>query len=238
MLILLRILFTGSWLYFLFAGARAEQLHPVSGDMECLFYFTLALFLSIPMAAVWTPYLASALCGTLTGALTGTDDTDDERSAGGRYRFLNWTQEKGFRRLTVFTSFWLGVFNPHLPKPFLVGLSQARKGTALELFFAREVYRFDNAENSRRAAEVLVRHGVNPGPHWSQQVNLIITRRSKSPFRKPLPLAPAAPAGKLRRNPRILLFKSADTFAPAETKKAGDTRRIPRVDDTVPEVNS
>jgi hypothetical protein len=235
MLILLRILFTGGWLCLLFAGARAEQLHPVSGDMECLFYFTLALVLSIPMAAVWTPYLASALCGTLTGALTGADD---KQFLGGRYRFLAWTQKRGLRRLTVFNSFWLGVFNPHLPKPFLVGLSHARKGSALELFFAREVYRFDNAENSRRAAEVLARHGVNPGPHWSQQVNLIITRRSRSPSRKPLPLTPAAPAEKLRRNPRILLFKSAETFAPSETKKAGDTRRIPRVDDTVPEVNS
>lgn len=56
------------------------------------------------------------------------------------------------------------------------GLGAAREGTWLECYFARHLYQFSNALDSLKAAEVMVRHGIQPKAHPDAQVQLFILR--------------------------------------------------------------
>ena len=90
--------------------------------------------------------------------------------------------------------------------------------------FAREVWRFDHAENCLRAWKILQARGVDPGVHRRPEVNLLIlsAQREKSPDPRTIEVPKAPPPPAPRRNQRIVLFGTE-----GETPGRGGSRATP-----------
>ncbi len=119
-----------------------------------------------------------------------------------------WLEQQGWRWL-CFLAVWFRCFSAwsilHQR-----GLRAVRKGGRLERFFARRLYRLDNALDALRAAEVLVRHGIEPPPHSDAQVQLFIRRAG-------LPGRPAVKPGGAQMPVEVAVAEQAqvaDTFGP------------------------
>lgn len=208
MLTLLRIFFTGAWI-FVFLLARQNAIdHPNNGDLANAFYLAVIVAIGLAVGAVWTPYFADVLCGPLLGTISDSPRFTDNSNVR---RLTDWALRHGYRRLVLLLCVVDGLFHPDSPKPFLTGMKQARPGSWLERIFAWEVFRFENAENCAEAEKVLARHGVKPGRHWSVSINYLLTQR-KMILRPPaeiIALPRQNTAVPVRRNPKIKLFRRA-----------------------------
>jgi hypothetical protein len=210
MLIVLRIIFGAALFYEMTQGARSAPGAGAVGDMTGPFYMVICVVLALLNAVVWAPYLGAKLSAPLTGVLT--EGTYIERS-NWLLRLIAWLENRQYRRAVVACCFWEGVRHPDLPAAFVLGLRNSRAGSWFEKVYAREVFRFSNSQNCVQAFQALKRHGIDPRPHPSQEVNvaLMSVDRAPRPEAQILPIPPAAQPEPPKRNPRIRLFNSADT---------------------------
>ncbi|MCP5516834.1 MAG: hypothetical protein H7A45_06190 [Verrucomicrobiales bacterium] len=205
MLILLRILFGGALLYALAVAIGAAE-SGVGGDLAPALHLAVGLFLALANAIVWAPWIGGKIADPISGMFTSD-------SSGGRpnlwlalaHRF----EARRWRRLALLLAFAEGVRHPDQPGAFAVGLRTARPGSWLERVFAREVYRFDNIQNSVRAYQILRTHGERPLPHRNKEISATLLALDREQRPPPTVLAvPQAAAAAPRRNPRIRLFQA------------------------------
>lgn len=226
MLILLRIIFGAAFVYtvrLLWENARGN---PETGDLLNAFYIALVVLLAIPNAIVWAPFLGGKISDPLTGVIT--KGTYAERR-NYLLRLVYGLQERRLRRLTLLACFLEGIHHPDRPTAFVIGLKNAKPGSWLEKVFAREVFKYDNAQNCIQAHAALKRHGIDPGPHRNPEINIVLIslQRSVKPAPETLAVSPAPPSPPLQRNPQIRLFEAASArpvdpsrgSAPEEGKK-------------------
>jgi hypothetical protein len=121
-------------------------------------------------------------------------------------QFVRWLDKKNRHPALVrWLCFIEGVRAPWLPTAFIMGLTHSRPGSWLEKVYAREVFKFNNAENCLKAFQALQRHGIDPRPHKSADVNMVLVSLDRSvapdPERMPVPEAP--PPAQPKRDPRI-----------------------------------
>jgi hypothetical protein len=174
MLRFLQIFLTFTWWLSLFVGSRLGNLP--GKDNAVIFCFATALLLSIPVSAVWTPFLANILFGGLVEMMSdGNDFPVDDYVVS----WIEWMKRRKFRRMVVLLCFIEAVLHPELPAPFIIGMKHAKPGSWMENFFAWRVFRFNNARNCKLALEILRRRGFDPGAHPDPQVNLLLTQWSE-----------------------------------------------------------
>jgi hypothetical protein len=215
MLGILRVIFGGALLYELVQGVRSAPGTDQAGDLTGAFYLAICVGLAILNAIVWAPYLGAKVSGPLTGMMT--ESTYVERF-NWVLRWIRWFDARDLRRATAWLCFWEGVRHPKAPTAFVIGLKNARPGSWLEKVYAREVFRFNNTQHAVEAYVALKRHGIDPRPHPSQEVNLLLMsmERPPRPEAEVVPV-PAAPKPTLpKRNKRIRLFKQDEIPETAE----------------------
>jgi hypothetical protein len=220
MLIILRIVFALGLVYFIGKVQENARLNPENVDLINAGYLAVCVFMAILNAIVWAPFLGGKISDPITDALT-TGTAIDQRNQV--LRLIYWLQQRGHRRLTLCFCFLEGIRRPSFPGAFVIGFKNTRRGSWLEKIFAREVFRFSNTQNCLLAYEALKRHGVQPGPHPSPEVNLLLLALYKPAKPEPeIVNVPSAPQKMpLRRNPRIRLFEAAEpTPNPADTAAA------------------
>ena len=210
MLALLRVVFGLAFVYEMVEGAKSAPGAGEAGDVTVGAYMVVCVGLAILNALVWAPYLGAKVSGPLTGVIT--ESTYVQR-ANWVLDLLRWCDARRFRRTTVALSFWEAVRHPNLPTPFVIGFRNARPDSWFEKVFAREVFRFNHTQNCVQAYLALKRHGIDPRPHANQEVNIILLSLSRPPRPEAgiVPVAAAAKAAPLQRNPRIQLFKRAES---------------------------
>jgi hypothetical protein len=202
MLILLRIIF-GTLIYWAFKEARMNaQTNPQSGDLSNAYWVAVVVILAIANSAVWAPYFGEKLADPLTG---GTVDAEYKEPKNWLLKLIRFCEGRGHRSLVTWLCFLEGVRTPMLPTPFVIGMKNARPGSWLEKVYAKEVFKFSNAQNCTRAYEILKQRGIDPRPHHSPGVNLVLTSKEHEvkPTPPPLNVPEAPPPPKLERNPRI-----------------------------------
>lgn len=209
MLIVLRILFGVGLLYVMKLAWENGQTNLQSGDIANAGYVALCVILAIANALVWAPYFGDKISGPLTGVITKSTYVESRNYL---LKLIYWLQERGYRRLTAFFCFLEGIHHPDRPTAFAIGLKHAKPGSWLEKVYAKEVFKFDNAQNCVAAYEALRRHNLDPGIHPNPEINLVIMslNRSVKPDPEKLPIPPASPPPALKRNPRIALFERSN----------------------------
>ena len=220
MLIILRILITGALIY-VFDQMRAEGVGTnISGDLTQAFYMGIVLVLAILMAAVWAPYLGERIADPITGEFTSASFSGHSRNLP---RLIRWFEARRWRKLTLFCCILEGLDNPDFPMPFNTGLRHTKKGSWWEKVFAKEVFRFDNAQNCLKAADILKeQHNLIVDEHTRPSISVALKKRERveEPSRKPMALPQAPPPPKPKRNQRIRLFlddNSKHTSKPRQT---------------------
>jgi hypothetical protein len=204
MLILLRIIFGALFLYGINqARANAHQ-NPETGDLTNAFWLATDVILAVACALVWAPYFGEKVAEPLAGGMV--QSAHIERKS----RLLKWVsslEARGWHRFAAWLCFIEGVRTPWLPGPFVMGLKSARRGSWLEKVYAREVFKFNNAENCVNAFHALQRHGIDPRPQKSPDVNIVLLslERSVKPDPEVLHLQAAPPPPQIERDPRIQL---------------------------------
>lgn len=209
MLVILRIIFGIAFLWIIKEGTAFAEANPESGDLTSAGHVAIAVILAIANAAVWAPWIGERISDPLTGTITRS--TYVERT-NWLLKLLFWAQDHGWRRLVVFLAFLEGVHHPERPVAFVVGLKHAKPGSWLEKVYAREIYRFDNAQNCIEAYKALKRRGLEPGRHHNPEVNMVLMSIDRQAKPDPAKLVVPAFAGPppLKRNRRIKLFPSAE----------------------------
>lgn len=230
MLAILRVLF-GFALFAVF-GKAVEVAGPTAqteGTTDAG-YLALAVIIGIANAVVWAPWVGRWMADPLTGAFTAGHPADFTNST---LQLAHKLALRRWRRSALFFAFLEGVRHPDLPGAFVLGMGQARSGSWLEKVFAKEVWRFENAENCLRAWKILQRHGVEPDMHRKPEVHLLILaqRREVPPTPEVLVVRPAAPAPKPVRNPGIRIFEGpgprADVTPVVDSVPGGAEETVP-----------
>jgi len=226
-LVFLRIVLGAGLLYSIGQAYENAREAPQSGDLTNAFWLAVALVLALANAAAWAPFLGARISEPLTGILT-------EGTCGERKNHLlglaHWLEARRWRRPTLWVCFLEGVHHPELPAAFVLGLRNSRQGSWLEKVFAREVFRFDNAQHCVEAFHALRRHRIDPRPHPNAAVNqvLISLERQARPEPPIVPLPSAELPAPVQRHPDIQLFEGADDFASGmETGLGPGARREP-----------
>lgn len=216
MLILLRIVFGVALIYQLMEGGRSAPGTGEAGDLTGAYYLVVCVFLAILNALVWAPYLGAKVSGPLTGMITESTFVEGTNWV---LRLIRWLDARRSRRAVTLLCFLEGIRHPAAPSAFVVGLNNARPGSWLEKVYAREVFRFNNTTHCVQAYLALKRHDIDPRPHPSQEVNIVLLSLERPARPDPAPMAvPAAPRpGPLKRNPRIRLFRRSGAEEPARS---------------------
>ena len=202
MLVVLRIFF-GALMYWAFKEARMNaQINPTSGDLANAYWVAVIVILGIANSAVWAPYFGEKLADPLTG---GTIDSEYKEPKNILLKLIRICEKHRLRSLVTFLCFIEGVRAPYLPLAFVIGMNNARPGSWLERIYAREVFKFNNAQNCLRAFKILKGHGIDPRPHAMPGVNLVLYSSEHEVRASPPPLdvPEAPPPPKLERNDRI-----------------------------------
>jgi hypothetical protein len=224
MLVLLRILFGAALLYEMAEGAKvAPSTVGQAGDMTGAFYVAVCVGLGILNALVWAPYLGATLSRPLTGVIS--ESTYVER-INWVLRLAHWLENRRWRRATLAICFWEAVRHPSAPAAFVMGFRNARPGSWLEKVFAREVFRLSNVQNCVQAYLALKRHGIDPRPHSSQEVNIVLLSLERPPRAEASVMAVPAAARPtaIPRNPRIRLFNRAERSSTGQEREDGSER--------------
>jgi hypothetical protein len=214
MLVLLRLIFGFALFSVLARAVRLAEENPQTDGTSDAGYVALSVILGIANAIVWAPLVGRLLADPLTGAFTTGHPAEYRNYV---VQFVNKLAARRWRRLALFFAFLEGVRHPDLPAAFVLGMNNARPGSFLERIFAREVWRFDNAENCLRAWEILHARGENLRIHRRPEVNLLVLsiQRESSPAPDPLNLPPAPRPPAPVRNPRIRLFEGSPAGSPS-----------------------
>lgn len=202
MLVVLRIIF-GALMYWAFKEARMNaQVNPLAGDLSNAYWVAVVVILAIANAAAWAPYFGEKLADPLTGATVNAEYKEPKNYL---LKLIRWGEKRRLRSLVTFLCFIEGVRAPNLPTAFVIGMNNARSGTWLEKVYAKEVFKFNNAQNCIKAYEILRRRGIDPRPHGSPGVNLVLLSNEQEVKQTPPPMSvpSAPPPPKLGRNNRI-----------------------------------
>lgn len=214
MLVVLRVIFGFALVYAMVEGARRAPGTDVAGDLTPAAYLAVCGVLAFLNALVWAPYLGAKVSGPLTGMITGSDYVERTNWV---LRLIRWFEARRFRGMTVAFCFWEAVRHPSSPAPYVTGLKHARPGSWFEKVFAREVFKFTNTQNCVQAYMALKRHGIDPRPHASQEVNIVLLAVERPPKEEAgvVAVPAASKAAPPQRNARIQLFKRPDANDPA-----------------------
>jgi hypothetical protein len=223
MLFLLRIIFTGAFVWLLWSAANEASAN-LDADVANAGRFALAIVVGFVAALTWAPLVGDTVAGPATGLMTDGSVSDDNP------RLVRWakrSEARGRRGLAVLLAFLEGVRRPRLPAAFVIGMNNARPGSWLEYVFAREVWRFNSVVNCLRAYDIMVlHHDRRPPMHSVPEVNLALMANLRQPPAEaeilPLPAAPPPPP--LQRNQRIKLFadEPPDATDPAPRESTTD----------------
>jgi hypothetical protein len=215
MLIVLRIVFGAALVYGIMQASENAEKNLEAGDLTNAFWTGYCVLVAILNAAVWAPFIGDKISQPITGMITRSTYFEQKNYL---LKLIHWLENRGYRRLVVFLCFLEGIRRPGQPTAFVVGLKNAKPGSWLEKVYAREVFKFGNAQNCLAAYEILLRHRVDPGAHPNPEVNLLLMSHYRAPKSDPDKIAvpPAAPPP-VTRDPRIRLFDSADS--PGEPKE-------------------
>lgn len=214
MLTIVRFLLLGALGYGFYRADLNARLYPNSGDLMNAFWVAYCVIIGMFTAFAWAPAIGGKVADPLTGIYVA-DSTPERKNY--LLRLIRWLDGHQRRRLTRWLCFLEGVRHPWMPSQFIIGLNNAKRGSWLELAYAREVYRFNNAKNCVQAYEVLRRHGKTVPPHANSEVNLMLASIEK-PTRPPSPplAVPTSQAPPMRRNLRIKLPERLETKSPVE----------------------
>ena len=208
-LFLLRITLGAALAYVLILASRNGETNLENGDLTNAFYMAVGLLLAVANAIVWAPLLGAAIAAPITGVLT--DGSFREKKTP-LIRMIRWADGRGYHRVTRILCFCQGVAHPWHPTGFYIGMMNSRPGTWWEKIYAREVFRFGNAQHCIDAYYALLRCGVKPRPHPSPEICIIIHSLEREPGLPPRPVRvpkfppPLSPL----RDPRIKLWDGAD----------------------------
>lgn len=207
--VFLRTLVTGLIVWVLMQGADAVAQASPGKPFPGVQYVLAALVLAWMAGFLWAPWVGECLAGTLTSELTQADPLPDERRIP---RWIRAAEGRKWRRLVLWLCLLEILRRPRRPAVWRTGLKHAREGTWLQAWFARGVYRFQNAFDCLDAYEVLKRHGKNVPPHPVPEVErrLLLMRTEPPPERVPMPLPQAPQVQSLRRDSRIQLPQGMD----------------------------
>ncbi|HAB18445.1 MAG TPA: hypothetical protein PLX89_16575 [Verrucomicrobiota bacterium] len=211
-LLVLRILLTGGFLYFL-TLATTDASANLDQDVVNAGRFALAIVIGFAAALTWAPLLGESIAGPVTGLMTDGSVSEDN---SWWIRLAKRWEARGWRRGTRWVCFLEGVRQPNLPAAFILGMHNSRPGSWLERAFAREVWRFNNIANCLEAHAILtLRHDEEPSLHPVPEVNLALWANLREPAGEPqiIPVPPAPPPPPLRRNSQIQLFFGAEASA-------------------------
>ena len=203
MLVILRIFFTGLFLYCVVQARDNAQNNLVAGDLENAFWVGSGVIVAIACAIVWAPYLGGKVADPLTGGMVNSTLRERKNLLLLLIRWLDKKEKNpAFIRWLCFLE---GVRAPWLPTAFNLGLKYAKPGSWLEKVYAHELFKFNNAENCMRAFAALQRHGIDPRPHQNPDVNAVLLSLERGPAPEPdiLPVPPAPPPAPVKRNDRI-----------------------------------
>lgn len=208
-LLILRIVLTGAFFYFLKLAA-SESSANLEQDVVNAGRFALAISFGFAAALTWAPVFGESIAGPVTGLMTdGSVSEDNSWVIRRAKRFA----AQGRRGWVVLLCFLEGVRRPNLPASFVLGMHNARPGSWFEKVFAREVWKFNSVVNALEAHEVLaLRHDERPSMHPVPEVNLSLLASLREPPPEPqiVPVPPSAPRPALKRNHRIRLFAGAE----------------------------
>lgn len=220
MLAILRILFGFALLAWLGKAVEVAGPDPQTEGTTDAGFMAVAVFLAIANAVVWAPWVGQWLADPLTGAFTAGHPAD---FANPTLQLAHKLSLRRWRRAALFFAFLEGVRHPDLPGAFVLGMQQAREGSWLEKVFAREVWRFDNADHCLKAWKILRRHGIEPDLHRRPEVNLLLLAQTREVPPPPavLEVPSAPPAPKPVRNPRIRIFDGAARRPPESVSVTG-----------------
>jgi hypothetical protein len=204
MLVLLRIIFTGAFIYCVIQARDNARTNLASGDMESAFWVSAGVLAALASAIAWAPYLGGKVADPLT---TGMVNSEYRERKNFLMQLIRWCDKKGHAGWVRWLCFVEAVRAPWLPTAYSLGLANAREGSWLEKVYAREVFKFNNAEQCMKAFRVLQRHGIDPRPHSSPDVNVVLLSVDRSvapdPQKLDVPQAPPPPA--VERDHRIKL---------------------------------
>lgn len=230
MLAILRILFGFALFAVIGRGVEVAGPEPQTDGTTDAGYLAVAVIIGIANAVVWAPWVGQWMADPLTGAFTSGNPGDFSNPV---LQFAHKLAVRGWRRAALFFAFLDGVRHPDLPGAFVLGMQQARQGSWLEKVFAREVWRFENADHCLKAWKILRNHGVEPDLHRRPEVNLLLLSqvREVPPTPSILKVAPAPPVSRPSRNPRIRIFTPSG--APPPEQEPADGLEHRRKADTV-----
>lgn len=203
MLILLRIFFTGLFIYCAVQARDNARDNLAAGDMMNAFWVGAGVLTAIACAIVWAPYLGAKVADPLTGGMVNSPSAERKNRL---LQLIRWLVKKERSSALIrWLCFIECVRAPWLPVAYSIGLVHSRSGSWLEKVYAKEVFRFNNAQNCMRAFEVLQRHGIDPRPHSSPDVNTVLLslEREAAPDPDTMPVPSAPPPPPLQRDQRI-----------------------------------
>ncbi|MCS1407261.1 MAG: hypothetical protein M2R45_00418 [Verrucomicrobia subdivision 3 bacterium] len=122
MLIILRIVITGTLIYVFREMHAHGAIANISGDLTQAFFMSIVLVLAILLAVVWVPFLGEKIADPLTGELISGSFANHRRWLP---RLIRWAKTHRYRRLTLFCSILEGLNNPDFPMPFTHSLGRA-----------------------------------------------------------------------------------------------------------------
>ncbi len=203
MLVLLRIIFTGLFIYCIAQARDNARTNLAAGDMNNAFWVGAGVIVAIAAAICWAPYFGAKVADPLTGGMVQTPPVERKNFVMWLVRWLD--KREKYPGLIRWLCFIEGVRAPWLPTGFVIGLEHSKPGSWLEKVYAHEVFKFNNAENCLKAFNALMRHGIDPRPHPSPDVNIVLLslERSEAPEPSKLEVPTAPPPPPIERNPRI-----------------------------------
>jgi hypothetical protein len=208
MLVLCRVIFTAAFGYSVYRIAGLDQGLGQAGDLSFAGHLAICVVLALLTGLTWAPYFGERITRPVEGRLTEGSVIDVRDRI---LRRIQWLERKGHRRLALAACFLEGIRRPWLPSAFVIGLRNSKAGTWLEKVYAREVFRFNNAQNCVDAFAILKRHGIDPGPHKNYEINRVLRsmgkRENSDAPSNPVPPVGPPPAG--RQGGRIRLSRRA-----------------------------
>jgi hypothetical protein len=207
MLVILRIIFTGVFIYCIAQARDNARTNIGGGDLNNAFWVGAGVLAAIASSIVWAPYFGAKIADPLTGGMVQSPPADRKNLLLLLIRWLD--KREKHPALIRWLCFIEGVRAPWMPTGFIIGLNHAKPGSWLEKVYAREVFRFNNAENCMKAFHTLMQHGIDPRPHPNPDVNIVLlsVERSVAPEPSKLEVPTAPPPPPVERNPRIRIGK-------------------------------
>lgn len=207
MLVLLRVIFTGLFI-FCVAAARRDAAEPAPpDDLTHASWLVLGVLSGLACSAAWAPFLGAKIADPLTGGMVESPLRERKNRL---LQLIRWCDKRHKSAAVRWLCFLEGVRAPWLPTAFILGLKNARRGSWLEKIYAAEVFRFSNAQNCAVAYDALQRRGIDPLPHPSPEVNIFIMSKERQARPEPgtLIVPPAPPPPPVERDRRIRLGKN------------------------------